>query len=55
MDQIQLHLYWNLLIVPYGIETPYTVFLSIAIPLLIVPYGIETAYEVRSPAAHWCF
>ena len=31
-----------LLIVPYGIETPWPVLPDILLPLLIVPYGIET-------------
>ena len=35
----------NLLIVPYGIETPCCEVQRIQPGLLIVPYGIETAYR----------
>ena len=33
---------WDLLIVPYGIETLHRHSLSVVHDLLIVPYGIET-------------
>ena len=33
---------WELLIVPYGIETLFVVLAFLPVHLLIVPYGIET-------------
>ena len=36
----------RVLIVPYGIETIYNIFICICYCVLIVPYGIETAYSL---------